>query len=91
MSGRSKNRVTEENINRRIFVGKQKHPIAIIKRGEIKDYLDDDFYDYYECWKIFNSGGGYPYGDGWAYYPPLFVNILSAFQGEWRSLTNANI
>lgn len=76
--------------DRRIFVGNWKKPIAIIKRGEIKNYIDDYFFSYYECWRIFNAGLGLPYGEKWAEYPERFVNMISIMESEWRALTNAN-
>jgi len=71
----------------RIFLGPVKSPIAIIKRGEIESFLSEDIWGYYENWRVFNSGLGLPYGPGTAQYPDMFVQVIAAFEGEWRGVT----
>lgn len=87
MTGRASKPVRKGSENRRLFVGNYKAPIAIIKRGDIKSYIDADFYSYYECWKVLNSGMGLPYGPGWSKYPELFVYMMTIFSSEWEALT----
>ena len=71
-----------------MFLGPVKSPIAIIRRGEIKDYLTDDVWGYYENWRVVNSGLGLPYGPGTAQYPEMYIRVISMFEGEWRALTH---
>jgi len=75
-----------------VFVGDPKNPIAIIERGEIKDYVEDEtFQAYYHCWKRLSSGMGLPYGDGWGQYPELFNVLMEAFTRELEGVRNATI
>lgn len=74
--------------NSRVFVGKWKSPIAIIKRHEIAGYITEDFLCYYECWKIFNAGLGLPMGEGWGQYPHIFVSIITTLESDYKILTS---
>lgn len=70
----------------KVFVGNWKSPVAIIKRSEIKEYLDDEFWAYYECWRVHDAGLGLPFGNKWIKYPEKFIHTITLFSGEWATL-----
>ena len=84
ISGIAKTPVTEFNADRKIFIGKQSHPVAVIKRSEIKDYLSEELDEMYAIWSRYNSGFGLPHGGGWNDYPDRFIGILEIFINAWE-------
>jgi len=76
--------VTQEQQDKKIFIGKQKSPVAIITRGEIKEYLTDELVEYYGIWQKFNAGFGLPYSPNWGDYPDRFTDVLSIFNASWK-------
>ncbi|RLD18382.1 MAG: hypothetical protein DRI69_10395 [Bacteroidetes bacterium] len=79
--------MTPEQAEKKIFIGKQKSPVAIIKRGEISTYLTPELIEYYDIWQKFNSGFGLPYSPNWGDYPDRFTDILSIFNVAWKEAT----
>jgi len=82
--------VKPEFADAKVYIGKREQPVAIIRKGDIKSYLTDEFWDYYSIWSDFNAGLGLPFGEGTAKYPAVFLVILKAFTFQWRNL-NANL
>ena len=71
-------------MDKKIFVGKQSSPVAVIKRGEIAGYLTEELSDMYAVWSRFNSGLGLPYSPNWGDYPERFVSILESMISSWE-------
>ena len=71
-------------MDKKIFVGKQNSPLAVIKRREISYYITDDLKEHYEVWSRFNSGFGLPYSANWGDYPDRFISILSLMVNLWE-------
>lgn len=63
-----------------------KNPVAIIRRRDIKDYLDDEFWQRFRAWRYHNAGLGLPHGGGWMDYPVDFIEGLAVMEGEWRAM-----
>ena len=73
-------------MEKKIFVGKQKDPVAVIKRKEIASYLTDELSEYYSCWSRFNSGFGLPYSANWGDYPDRFVGVIEMMANIWEGV-----
>ena len=84
-------KVAKGRENSKIFVGSKDHPVAVIKRGEIAEYITSEVMEFFTCWKRFNLGFGLPLGGSWLDYPDRFVSILGEFESAWRSLKHGNI
>jgi hypothetical protein len=76
--------VNKRNADKLIFIGKQAHPVAVIKRKEIAGYLTEELSEMYTVWSRFNSGLGLPHSQSWNDYPERFVAILGLFINAWE-------
>ena len=87
LSGWANKKVTQEQMEKRIFVGKASKPIAVIKRKEIQGYLTSELNEMYTVWSRFNLGLGLPYSSSWGDYPNRFIRILEIFISSWKEAT----
>jgi len=84
VSGWANKKVTPAQVDKKIFIGKQAAPVAVITRGEIKGYLTEELTEMYSVWQKFNSGFGLPYSQNWGDYPDRFTDILGLFNSAWE-------
>ena len=84
MSGWANRAIKFSDSEKKLFVGKQAHPVAIIKRGEIKDYITEELTEMYGVWQRFHNGFGLPFSAQWGDYPDRFTDILGRFVAAWK-------
>ena len=87
--GINNDNVPKEALNSKIFVGRKDNPVAIIKRCEIDDYVDDDFNGMYDLWSKFHNGFGLPYERSWSNHPKRIIDIIETFELEFKKITGA--
>ena len=90
VSGKADLKTIKGREHKKIFIGSQKNPVAIIERCQVKGYLTDEFKAYYVCWQRFDAGFGLPYGEGWAQYPQKFITIMERMINAWRHIKDGN-
>ena len=76
--------MTEKQLNKRFPVGPKKDKIAIIRRSEISDYLDDSMYRQFNIWKRYHKGMGLPMSKSWAEHPSYLINIIDILENEFN-------
>jgi hypothetical protein len=69
------------------FIGKPGHHLAIVKRRQVKYFVDEWFYSAYGIWNRHHLGLGLPYGTGWAQHPPHIIEIVEGFEEAYRQIT----
>lgn len=57
-----------------------KKPIAIMKYGQIKNYLTDDFFRQYEVWRNSHYTRSLPLDPVWGKNPKYLIDIITAFE-----------
>jgi hypothetical protein len=67
-----------------IFIGKKENPKAFIKRKEVNEYCDYQFFQMYEIWENFNLGLGLPMGLPWDKLPLHIKDIIKTFEQEYK-------
>jgi hypothetical protein len=86
--GWNKKEYSESRGESQIFVGhvKSKNIVATIKRKEVTEYLNGDFYRAYDMWQKFKLGFGLPLPGTWAQLPKRIIDII-----EYIEIVNRRI
>lgn len=72
-----------------IFVGRSDNPVAFIKRNEIKDYLDQEFFKLHQIWENYHNNMGLPiWGKSWAEHPQWMIEAIQVFEREYKYMTS---
>ena len=71
----------------KMFVGDVKNPVAIIKRREVWDYLDDKFNQLYDIWRKYHVGMGFPNGKPWGEQSQIVVEYIETLEILERNRT----
>ncbi len=75
-------------------IGPGDAPILICKKGEVHDLFSQDFFYYYEIWRYFHGGMGFPDGRPWGEQEPIMVENILAMETHYRrhfSMSNVMI
>jgi hypothetical protein len=72
--------------NASFYLGNFRAPVAIIKHGEIPDYLTDDFWIKYHIWNNSRLTQSLPLSPVWAENPEYLIEIITAFQNEYEHI-----
>ncbi len=75
-----------EASNARIFLGPVGRPVMIIRRRQIKYFLDEYFYTAYNVWWKYHLGMGFPYSGGWGEQPTHIVEIIETMEAEYKAI-----
>ena len=79
--------IPSEAMNQNMFIGNPENPIDIIKRSEIKDYLQYEFFAQYEVWKKYHIGFGLPLETSWANHPKFLIDIIEVLEAEFKEFS----
>lgn len=65
-------------------IGSGDHPILILRKKEVPDLFNSDFWYLFECWKFFHHGFGLPFGGTWDMNDPDIMSALLAMEAHYR-------
>lgn len=68
------------------YLGDSKSPYAIMKYGDIKDYLTEEFWSQYNIWHTSRCTSSLPLDPVWGKNPQYLIDIITAFQGVYESV-----
>ena len=68
------------------YLGNVKNPVAVLKYGDIPNYLDDSFWSGYAIWDNTRHTGMMPFNRGWAEQPQYLVDLITAYQSAYEGI-----
>jgi hypothetical protein len=68
------------------FLGNVSNPYAVLKYGQIKDYLTPDFFEAYEVWRLSHYSGSLPLSPVWGENPRHLVEAIVAFEEAYDTI-----
>ena len=72
-------------LDSQFFVGRVENPVAIIKRGEVFDYLDERLLSQITLWKKWQKFG-LPFPGTWFYQPAFLVDTIELIDDTITSI-----
>ena len=78
--------IKERQLDSLMFVGAATDPQGTLKKGEIKDYLDENFMSAYNIWQKWYMGFGMPFSGTWFEQPKHIIDII-----EWCEIVHKGI
>ena len=84
MSGNADYQPTPGYEDRMHFIGPVRAPIWIGKKREVADLITEEFWYYFQAWRMFNVGLGLPDPGLWPDQDPTLVDVIAGFQEIYR-------
>lgn len=66
------------------IIGDIDHPIMFCKKGEIKGFFNEEFFEYFTIWRYFHYGMGLPGGKTWDALDPDFVETITTMEEHYE-------
>lgn len=85
MSGNAGYRPAPGYEDRRHFIGPVKSPVWIGRKGDVPGLINVTFWRYFEAWRMFNIGAGFPEPGTWADQDGTLIEVILSFEENYRA------